>query len=261
MIDLHCHLLPGIDDGPKDIETSIAMAKIAVKDGIKITACTPHIYQGLYNNNASSIKRHTSNLQKILKEEGIKLSLTFASDTHIHPDLIDQINKKQVPTFNGGRYFLLEPSHHQAPLFLDIYVDKILASGLVPVMTHPERLTYIKDSFAIYTSLIRKGAWIQITAGSLTGNFGKNAQYWAERFMNEGKVHLIASDAHGVNRRPPILSDGLEIAKRALGEEEAMKLVIERPRAILDNRNPSDVSSIGFLNQKSLWHKLKNKFF
>jgi len=257
VIDLHCHILPGIDDGAQDMDTSLKMAKIAVEDGIKTLACTPHIYQGIYDNNSKLIKDATAQLQKKLDHEGIKLKLTFASDTHIHPDLVQHLKNKKVPTFRGGRYFLLEPSHHQKPLFLEEHIDQLLMAGFVPVMTHPERLTYIADSFNLYTRLIHKGVWIQITASSLTGHFGKNARYWAERFLNEGKVHIIASDAHSIHRRPPILSLGLEVAKRALGEIEAMKLVLDRPEAILNNADPEDVDPIPFIGNPSLWRPLK----
>ncbi len=247
MIDLHCHMLPKIDDGPKSLEESITMAKIAVNDGIKILACTPHIYQGIYNNTAEKIKKATLAFQKVLDEEKIPLTLVYASDTHIHPNLIEEIRSGKVPTFNGGRYLLLEPTHHIAPLNFEGYVVKMLEEGFVPIITHPERLTYIEKFYHVMTRLIQKGAWMQITASSFSGRFGELAKRYAFRFLVEGKIAILASDAHSIKHRPPILSEALAIATHILGEEEARRLVIDRPSAILNNIDPKEVIKVPYL--------------
>jgi len=252
MIDLHCHMLPQIDDGPKTLEESIAMAKIAVNDGIKVLACTPHIYQGVYNNTAEKIKEATVSFQKVLDKEKIPLTLVYASDTHIHPDLIEEIKSGHVPTFNGGRYLLLEPTHHVAPINFEAYVLKMLEEGFVPIITHPERLTYIHHFYDVMTRLIKKGAWMQITASSFSGRFGELAKRYAFRFLAEGKIALLATDAHSSKHRPPILSEALAIATQILGEEEAKRLVIDRPSAVLNNIDPNDVIKVPYLLE-SIW--------
>ena len=257
MIDLHCHMLPKIDDGPKSLEESIAMARIAVKDGIKILACTPHIYQGVYNNTAEKIKEATSAFQKVLDKEKIPLTLVYASDTHIHPNLIEEIRLGNVPTFNGGRYLLLEPTHHIAPMGFESYVIKILEEGFVPIITHPERLTYIEKFYDVMTRLVKKGAWMQITASSFSGRFGVLAKQYAYRFLVDGKIAILATDAHNVKHRPPILSEALAIATHVLGEEEAQRLVVDRPTAILDNRDPKEVTQVPYLLEP-IW--TMNKF-
>ncbi|MDS4069917.1 MAG: CpsB/CapC family capsule biosynthesis tyrosine phosphatase, partial [Candidatus Competibacter sp.] len=115
MIDLHCHLLPGIDDGAPDLAISLAMARIAAADGIEVVACTPHIYPGLYENNGPAIRRAVSELQAHLDEAAIPLRLTYGADTHIAPDLVAGLREGRVPSLHGSRYFLLEPPHHVAP--------------------------------------------------------------------------------------------------------------------------------------------------
>ena len=256
MIDLHCHMLPQIDDGPKTLDESIAMARIAVKDGIKIVACTPHIYQGVYNNTGKQIKAATKAFQKILDEEHIPLKLMYAADTHIHPDLIEEIKLGHVPTFNGGRYLLLEPTHHIAPMGFESYVIKMLEEGFVPIITHPERLTYIESFYDVMTRLVKKGAWMQITAASFTGRFGALAKRYAYRFLVDGKIAILATDAHSVKHRPPILSEALTIATHVLGEEEARRLVLDRPSAILDNRDPKEVPQVPYLSEP-IWSMQK----
>ena len=109
----------------------------------------------------------------------------------------------------------------------------LLASGYLPIITHPERLSWIEDHYPLFQELAYRGVWMQVTAGSLTGRFGLQARYWAERMLNEGLVHLLATDAHGVQHRPPLLAEGRRVAERWLGPQEAMRLVEERPQGVI----------------------------
>lgn len=242
MIDLHCHLLPGVDDGAPDLATALAMARIAAADGIKVIACTPHIYPGMYENNGPAIRQAVAELQARLEEAGISLRLTLGADTHIAPDLVDGLRAGRVPTLHDSRYFLLEPPHHVAPPRLTETVFDLLAAGYVPVITHPERLSWIEDRYEAFVKLACRGVWLQVTAGSLTGRFGQAAQYWGERLLDEGWVHILATDSHGVDRRPPLLAEGRRVAERWLGADEAWRLVETRPQGILDNVEPERLS-------------------
>lgn len=239
MIDLHCHLLPGIDDGAENLETAIQMARIAVADGIHTVACTPHIYPGLYPNTGPAIRRAVERFREQLASAGIPLTITCGADIHLTPDLASGLNSGALPSLHGSRYFLLEPPHHVAPPQLEETVFGLATAGYVPVITHPERLTWIEDYYDLFPRLVKGGAWLQVTAGSLTGHFGAAAQYWGERLLDEGLVHLLATDAHGVSNRPPVLSKGYQAAARWVGPEEADHLVKTRPSAILDDLNPA----------------------
>ncbi len=241
MIDLHCHMLPGIDDGAPDLATALAMARIAVADGIHTVACTPHIYPGLYENDAAGIRRAIADFRVALAEAGIALTLVEGADTHMAPDLVQNLKAGRVPTLAGSRYFLYEPPHHVAPPRLEEQVFALLANGYVPVITHPERLTWIESHYAIFLRLAKAGAWLQLTAGAVTGRFGKRPQYWSQKLMDEGPVHLIASDAHSAGRRSPVMSEARERASRQLGEAESWALVRDRPQAILDDLSPEKV--------------------
>jgi protein-tyrosine phosphatase len=244
MIDLHCHMLPGIDDGAPDIGTALAMARIAVRDGIRIAACTPHIYPGMYENTAESIRQGAESFRAELAAAGIPLEISYASDTHVMPDLLERLQSGTVPTFNGGSYFLLEPPHHVAPPNFEEFVYRVIGAGYVPIVTHPERLHWIEDHYQTFARLARQGVWMQITAGSLTGRFGAAAKYWGERMLDEGLVHILATDSHDVEHRPPLLGEGLEAARRIVGAEEADRLVNERPAAALNNDDPLRVTPI-----------------
>ncbi len=244
MIDLHCHMLPGIDDGAPDEQSALAMARIAVGDGIAFTACTPHITPGLYDNDAGLIRRRVVDLQKRLDDEGIALRLTSGADAYLTPGLLAALQAGMAPTLNGGRYFLLEPPHHVAPPQFEESVAEFLTAGYVPIITHPERLSWINTHYAMFTQLARRGVWMQITAGSLTGRFGEGAQYWGERMLDEGLVHILATDAHGVRRRAPLLAEGRHAAEKYVGKDEAQRLVFERPDAVLEDLAPAMVAPI-----------------
>jgi len=239
MIDLHTHILPGIDDGAKTLDDALAMARIAVDDGIRIMACTPHIYPGMYMNDGPDIARRRDALQAELDRAGIPLKLVVGADVHLVPGLLDGLRSGRIPTLHRTRYLLLEPSHTTPPPRFEDSVFDLLASGYVPIITHPERLTWVENHYPAFLRLIEQGAWMQITAGALTGMFGPRAQHWGERFLGEGHTHIIASDAHSTGRRKPRMSEAVAIATKMLGAEEARRLVVDRPRAVLENKEPN----------------------
>lgn len=244
MIDLHSHILPGIDDGSNSLEMSLAMARIAVKDGIAIMACTPHIYPGVYPNNTAGIQAARDSLQAALDEHGIALELTIGADVHLVPGLAEGLRRGVIPSLHGTRYFLLEPSHNVAPPRFPELVFQLVMAGYVPVITHPERLTWIEDHFQVFVDLTRQGAWIQVTAGAVTGEFGPRPKYWAERFLGEGLTHILATDAHWSTRRAPVLSEARAVAEKLLGPEEATQLVQGRQAALMSNTAPSLVAPL-----------------
>ncbi len=239
MIDLHSHILPGIDDGAPTLEVALEMARLAVADGIHTMACTPHIYPGLYLNDAPGIAAARDRLQGELDVRGIALRLVYGADVHLVPGLLEGLRAGRVPTLHGSRYVLLEPSHHVMPPRFEESVFELVAAGYTPVITHPERLTWIEGHYDVFLRLIGQGAWMQLTAGALTGMFGPRAKYWGEKFIGEGHAHLLATDAHSSGRRVPRLSEARAVAGRLLGGQEATRLVLERPQAILDDLAPS----------------------
>lgn len=241
MIDLHCHILPGIDDGAPNLEVALAMARCAVADGIRVSACTPHIYPGLYENDKQGIEAAVVALQGALDEAGIPLLLSSGADTHLTPTLVRDLRNGLIPTLGGGRYFLLEPPHHVLPPRFEESVFQLLAAGYVPVITHPERLSWIETHHAAFARLSHGGAWMQLTAGSLTGRFGRRPKYWAERLLDEGVVDILATDSHHIDRRPPLLAEGRDAAALRVGDQEAVHMVSTRPQGILANLSPQSL--------------------
>jgi protein-tyrosine phosphatase len=242
MIDLHCHMLPGIDDGAPDLDTALAMARIAVEDGIEMTACTPHIYPGMFENTGEQIKRHVQALRIELKAAEIPLQITYGADIQLVPEMLSGLRSSRMPTLHGSRYFLFEPPHHTVPTRFSQLVFDLLAGGYVPVITHPERLSWLDTQhYGWFAEAARSGAWIQLTAGAVTGRFGRRPKYWSERFLDDGLTHILATDAHETKHRPPLLAEGRAAAQKWLGPHEADLLVTGRPRAIIEDREPAHV--------------------
>lgn len=241
MIDLHCHLLPGIDDGAPDIEASVAMAKLAHADGIEITCCTPHIYPGLYENTGPDIRRRVANLQAVLQAQQIPLQLMVGADAHLVPEFLGGIRSGHIPTIAGSRYVLLEPPHTVRPPRFQESVFAVIGAGYTPIITHPERLTWVEGHYTEFVDLARSGAWLQITGGALLGSFGPRAERYARRFVDEGWCDVLASDGHSPARRRPLLGEARVAAAKLVGVEEARRMVLDRPRAVLDHRSSSEV--------------------
>lgn len=252
MIDLHSHILPGIDDGAPTLAVALEMARIASADGIRVMACTPHIYPGMYDNNAEGIRAATAQLQAVLQQNDIALELVYAADAHLVPNMVSKLEEGLIPTFNDGRYFLLEPPHHVAPPQFEVHVLQLLAAGYVPIITHPERLTWVKSYYEVFCRLVQRGAWIQITAGSISGSFGAHARYWSQRMLQDGLVHVIASDAHGVSQRAPKMQAAVALAAEQVGEVEAQHMVTTRPAAALSNMAPESVPAVAYTQQGRL---------
>ena len=250
MIDVHCHMLPAIDDGARDLSMALQMAEMAVADGISRTVCTPHIYPGLFENTHESIRQATADFQQELKTAGIALQVSYGADVQVVPSLVQGLQSKALPTINGSRYFLFEPPHHVSMPRLADLIHAALLAGYVPVITHPERLSYIEDDYDLFIKAARQGAWLQLTGGSLLGVFGSRVQRVAERFMEDGVIHLLASDGHNLKNRSPVLTEARKAAAQIVGDEEANLLVQARPLAIINNEDAATTALPPGLNSK-----------
>ncbi|HEY5999777.1 MAG TPA: CpsB/CapC family capsule biosynthesis tyrosine phosphatase [bacterium] len=236
MIDLHAHVLPGLDHGPGDWDEAVAMCRIAVEDGIRTIAATPHVSEE-FPNRRESIEAAVVELRRRLASADVPLEVVAGADHHVRPDLAPE----NVLTLGGnGRYFLLEFPYRALPPGADDFVRTLRARGLTPIVTHPERTGSLQREWRALGPLVEAGALVQVTAGSLLGHFGPAAAVTAERFLREGWVHLLASDAHWAGARVPRLAQGRDAAVRLLGPEAAAGLVEANPRAILAGRDLGD---------------------
>jgi len=200
------------------------------------------MFPGVYDNNASSIFLAAANLERHLKIADIPLKIVIGADIHVTPNMATKLRSGELLTLNGSRYFLLEFPSNFAPPRMHDTVFNLLSSGYTPIITHPERLAWIEDEYDLMDAFARSGAWMQVTAGSLTGRFGRRIRYWSERLLNDGLVHILATDAHDCSRRPPRLHNAFLVAERYLGADEAERLVNGRPAMVMANADPSNVA-------------------
>ena len=233
MIDIHCHLLPGLDDGPKNLEESLAMARLAVRDGIEAVVTTPHTLNGVYNNPKTVILEALNELRDARRKQAIPLKLYPGAEVYFSSDLLGRLKKGEIQTINDGNYLFLELPSQSVPMAAHEVFFDLRVKGYLPIVTHPERNWIIQGNRDILREWIRHGALVQITASSLTGGFGGKVRDCARRLLEEGLVHIMASDAHSVEWRPPVLSEGLQSAAEIIGRDEARKLVNDYPALIL----------------------------
>ena len=232
MIDIHCHILPGLDDGPKDMEEAVAMCRVAQADGIQTVVATPHSRNGVYMNNEQTILPVLGELEEHLKIAGVALNLRPGADIHIHPETISFL-RNNPRLLLGGRYFLLELPAQSIPPFTRDFIFEALLAGFIPIITHPERNTILQSHFKDLEEWVRAGVLVQITAMSLTGAFGSQVRECAFQMVRMGMVHLVATDAHSPRRRPPVLSKAREVLETIVGPEQARALVKDIPEKIL----------------------------
>jgi len=254
MIDLHNHILPGIDDGAEVLEESIEMCRISFRDGIRTIVATPHILPGIYENNRPTILAKVHELNEAIKKFGVKnldpitqlpndsiteLEILPGADIHFSFDLLQRYENGEIVAVNDlGRYLMVEFEFQGIPYKAEEALFQLLTKGIVPIISHPERNFEIGHNPKRYYEMIRMGCLGQVTAMSLTGEFGPEIKQIAEKLVKKRLIHIIASDAHSAGRRPPILSSGVKAAEKIVGKKEAQKMVTEYPQAILEGRKP-----------------------
>jgi protein-tyrosine phosphatase len=259
MIDLHSHILPAVDDGAPNLATALDMASMAVDDGISVMACTPHMLPGVYDNDPADIRHRVAVLNQQLMENDIRLTLVVGSDAHIRPDFISCLRDGRILTLHDSRYVLVEPPHSIMPRRLDNILFDILTAGYVPILTHPERFAWIATNYNLIENVVRSGVWLQVTAGSLCGNFGRSAGYWSQRLLGQGLVHIIATDAHNLDSRTPRLAQARKLAEAEVGALEATNLVLTRPQQVLEDLPAAATAAISCIHTSepvSLWRRV-----
>jgi protein-tyrosine phosphatase len=238
LIDIHVHILPGIDDGARSADESLEMARRAGADGSAALVATPHVISGLYPNTRDTILEAVEQLNALLARQELPIKILPGAEYRIEPDLPDRFARGGLMTLNdSGRYLLVELPSSMIPAYTGRVVYELLLQGVVPVIAHPERNSgFTKDPSLLY-DLIARGALAQVTAGSLTGLFGLTAAKAAQLFLEHGCAHFIASDAHSTRGRAPVLAEALTAAGGLLGEDGAECLVKANPHNAVQGKD------------------------
>lgn len=233
MVDLHCHILHGLDDGAKTVEDSLAMAEEAIADGITHAVATPHAnsdYSFDFVRVRTAVKELTNRL-------GRRLTLATGCDFHLSHENLIAIRKDPRPfCINQKDYLLVEFNDFSIPPSMDQTLHELQLAGIRPIVTHPERNRILRTHPERLRKWIGQDCFVQITAGSLTGVFGAGPQQDAWTWLASGLVHFISSDAHNTGRRPMRLKFAYEAVAAQLGEEKATALLIDNPLAAFEGR-------------------------
>lgn len=234
MIDIHCHILPGLDDGPQTEQQSLAMCELAAADGIKTIVATPHTGNGEYLSPAKDVRKGVEKLNKLLKKKEINLTILPGHDAYIQLRLIEDIKQGKVLTINDAKkYIILELPAQSVPFYVEEFIIKLKSNGITGIISHPERNDQIQKDTRALKRLVAAGALAQITALSLTGGFGNPAQKTAQTLLKQRLAHIIASDAHSKDMRPPVLSEAVKEASRIIGERNAWDMAHTTPLEII----------------------------
>lgn len=231
-VDIHCHLLPEIDDGAADWAESLAMARMAAADGIATVIATPHQLGNHADNHSPLVRQKCSQLQDLLDRQRVAIRVLPGADVRIEPGLIGKIRAGEVLTLADRRRHVLLELPHELYLPLEGLLEELDSAGVSGILSHPERNLGILQRPGIASSLVEAGCLMQVTAGSLVGAFGARIQRFSEELIKQGLVHFIATDAHGSKSRRPLVRRSFDRVAELAGDHAALELCSENPARV-----------------------------
>jgi protein-tyrosine phosphatase len=236
-VDIHCHLLPGIDDGATSWDDCLAMARMAAEDGIATIICTPHQNGSYAHNHGDMIRELAAETQEFLDANGVGLRVLPGADVRIEDTMIKKLRQGEVLTLaDRGKHVLLELPH-ELYFPLEPVLDNLEAAGMVGILSHPERNQGIVRAPQLLGPLVDRGCLMQVTCGSLMGTFGPGAQELAEAMLRDGLVHFLATDAHSPKSRRPLMQRAFERTAELVGWDLAVELCCTSPAAVAAGRD------------------------
>lgn len=236
MIDIHCHILPGVDDGPATLEESLRMATEAVNEGIQTIIATPHHRNNKYDNKKDSIIQQVNNLNDVLKQENIPLSILPGQETRIFGEVLEDYQKGEILTLTNTNYLFIEFPSSSVPRYAERLLYDIQNDGLIPIIVHPERNKELLDNPNILYNLVKNGALTQVTAASLAGYFGKSIKKFSEQLVEHNLTHFVASDAHNTHNRTFKLNEAYDLIETTFGVDYVY-LFTENSEILLENQS------------------------
>lgn len=235
MIDIHCHVLPGIDDGPGTLEAAVSLAQALVDDGVRLAVLTPHVFPGRFENRKSSIVDEFLRFRAVLEEAALPLDLLWAGEVRLTPEVLELLLLDELPYLgqrNGFQHMLLEMPDGQIPLGSLKFIQHLLAARVRPVLVHPERNRMVMESPERLRPFVELGCQVQLTAGSLVGGFGERAQATAMALLDHGWVQAVASDAHNLGGRRPRMREAAAWLRQHYGAGAATQLTLLGPASL-----------------------------
>ena len=237
MYDVHSHILPGLDDGARTVDEFVAMARAAAAGGTTVMLATPHRRDVTEDFSIPYLRELFANMVEELDARGIGLTLTLGMENHLDPDLPEALARGAALPMNATRYALVELPFFGHPDWVEPALSDIQASEITPVLAHPERIELVQRDPDVLRAFVERGMLTQVTAGSLTGQWGDEVKRFTHALLRRGLVHMLASDTHAAaGPRSPALLPGLEAAAEIVGADKARAMVLDTPRAVIEGR-------------------------
>lgn len=237
LTDIHCHLLPGLDDGSSSWAETLAMARMAVADGIRTVIATPHQLGHYSQNRGDCIRQATRRLADCLRDHEVPLRVLPGADVRIEPEMVPRIHRGEVLSLaDRGKHVLLELPH-ELYFQLQPVLNQLQESGLHGILSHPERNQGLLARPHTIPRLVADGCLMQITAGSIVGTFGPASRQLSQWMLHRGLVHFVASDGHGAKMRRPLLRRAWVQVAKLVGRETCVDLFCRNPRAVAEGRD------------------------
>lgn len=231
MIDIHSHILPNMDDGPKSVEEALLMAEDLAGIGFKTVFATPHIYPGVFNNSRENILDGLSLFRKQIKEKKIEIDLRAGAEVFITPNLIHEVDCGLIMTMDDRKKFILiDLPFFDYPDYIDHALFSLLCRGITPIISHPERNVMMQENIDLARGLAGKGIKIQVTIASLAGLYGEKACNAAESLLKKGLVHYLATDLH--KRDGSLIKEGMGRLETLIGQDGVKRLLEENVREV-----------------------------
>ncbi|MBY0006626.1 tyrosine protein phosphatase [Priestia aryabhattai] len=236
MIDLHCHILPNVDDGAASSEMSIEMAKRAVSEGITAIVATPHHQNGRYLNEKQAILQSVEQLNSLLVREGVPLTILPGQENRIYGEILDDYHQDKILTLNNkGKYLFVEFPSSQVPRYAERLLFDIQSQGIIPIIVHPERNSRLLEDPDLLYNFINKGALAQVTASSLVGHFGKKIKKFSHQLIDANLVHFVSSDAHNLQHRSFHMQEAIDVIESEHGRDYYY-MFLENAQCVVDGK-------------------------
>ena len=242
-VDIHCHILPGIDDGARTWDDALDMARLAVANGTDTIIATPHQLGNYNRNEGDTIRDATRSLQQFLQHQQIPLRVLPGADVRIEPDLATKVKQGSVLSLADRQRHVLLELPHELYFPIEPVNRELRRERMIGILSHPERNQGLLANPDLVGQLVHDGCLMQITAGSLNGTFGPASQALCESMLSEGLVHFIASDGHGPKSRRPLMEPAFHRAAELIGEESATQICMDNPRQICIGGDVTRVTS------------------
>lgn len=256
-VDIHCHLLPGIDDGAADWDETLAMARMAVADGFSTIVATPHQLGSFAQNQGEQIRAAVVHLQMFLEQHQVPLRVLPGADVRIEAGMLEGLKRGDVLSMGDHRRHVLLELPHELYVPLDRLIVELQSIRMIGILSHPERNQGILSQPALLRPLVAAGCLMQVTAGSLTGGFGAAAQKLSTWMLDQGLVHFVSTDAHSTRSRKPQMSPAFAVVAERMGVETAFDLCCRNPALVAAGRNVVGGVRLSKVRGRSGWLRWK----